>query len=264
MNNIKLSISIMHCSDTNERKQMLNLVESKIDKSLLCGFYISDDVDRKGIWWNYKQALNNRPLDATHHIVLQDDMIPCDNFVPTILQIINKLPNNVIHYFASSKHYNDLCLLGYNIFKCKGGIWGGSVVLPKEHFNWYNWVEKYFSNNAIGKHYDDERQSLYFEWNNIDIYCITPSLTQHIGNNSLIGNPTGRQAFTKIYDGYSIDWSKVSLNCPDVGFIWGYSPKELKRTLNLDNRNEFLSKYCDKRFRCFLKKAKEYRCNTKF
>jgi hypothetical protein len=169
-------------------------------------------------------------------------MLLCDNFIETILEIIKYKPYEVFHFFASSRQYNEQLIKKNKIFIASGGIWGGSVVLPNQYFNWHNWADRYIS-SKFGKHLDDERMSLYFEFNKINVYCITPSLIEHVGNISLVGNPPGRKSKTEIYDGYSINWKKEFNNIENVGFIWGTSVKRIIHSLNKDNREEFLKKY---------------------
>src|SRR5690349_8192337 len=97
---------MMHCSWNKERVIMLNNIINKLgDLSILNEFSICDDVNKNGTWYNCKRSWNKIPNDSTHHLVLQDDMMVCDNFLLTLHNILKINSKNIINIFAS----NNVC-----------------------------------------------------------------------------------------------------------------------------------------------------------
>lgn len=223
--NIKLSISIMHCSWNVDRVIMLNDIVRKLGNiSLLSGFSISDDIDKKNIWWNCKQAWSQVPDNSTHHLVLQDDMMPCKNFIPTLYEIIRLNPDKIIHIFASNKAVMDALDQGKRWYTTPDGSWGGSVILPRKHFGWCQWADEHF--NDFSPICDDTRMDYYAICNQELIWSVAPSLIEHIGyDKSLIGNAPMSWRLSRKYigdeDPLDIDWSKGSNDPVEGDIAWG-------------------------------------------
>jgi hypothetical protein len=243
---IKLSISIMHCSWNSERVEMLyQLVKKLGDISSLTKLSISDDTEKQGIWFNCKQAWQQVHPDSTHHLVLQDDMLPCTNFIPALHQIIQLKPSEIIHLFACNRAIDQALKEGKHWHTMPGGSWGGSIILPREHFEWYKWVDQHCLN--FHKHSDDTRLDHYAMCHQKLIWNVAPSLIEHIGyDKSLIGNSRGdwRKSIKYIgdRDPLTIDWSQ-GMNNPVVGgYTWGTSEFELYQHLKPEYRDHFVDK----------------------
>lgn len=223
---IKLSASMMHCSWNKERVTMLNNIIDKLgDLSILNKFYICDDINKNGTWYNCKRAWENIPDDSTHHIVLQDDMMVCNNFLLTLYNILQANPTNIINIFAS----NNICNIALNNNKhwytTFDGSWGGAVILPRAHFNWCSWADNYLVN--LGKHLCDTRLNYYAIFNKLEIWNTAPGLIEHIGyDKSLIGHSgeIWRKScnFINNEDPLLLDWTK-GLKNPEEGYYTGRS-----------------------------------------
>lgn len=202
----------MHCSWNNDRVEMLKKIESKINKNILNGFSISDDLNKNGVWWNYKQAQKMAKKDSTHHIVLQDDMIPCDNFIETLLELISYNPNNIIHIFGTDIYSDIFYKENHPWFVSYDGVWGGSWILPKKYFNWYELAEEVIEHNS--EVWDDTMFNFYCTYTQTSVWHITPTLLHHEGNNkSLIKNTYNkfRDANCHISNNTPLDWSNLKL-----------------------------------------------------
>jgi hypothetical protein len=207
-----------------------DIIEKLGDLSMLTGFSICDDIDKKGIWWNCKQCWSNIPAESTHHFVLQDDMMPCKNFIPALYEIIRTKTEQIIHIFASNQACIKALVEGKHWYTTPDGSWGGAIILPRKHFGWCAWADGYLQD--FSPICDDTRLDHYAICNQEPIWCVTPSLIEHIGyDKSLIGNSPMKWRMSKRYigeeDPMSIDWSKGA-NDPLVGKrTWGSSYDDL-------------------------------------
>lgn len=215
---IKLSISIVHYSKQSIRiewiKEIKNIISPHLN--LLNGFDIYDDIENLGPVENYKRCWSNIPSDSTHHLVLEDDMMPCNNFVPAVIKILELKPDNMIHLFSKNDAIYQSLSHNKHWYVTPDGISGGSAILPQRHFKWYNWIEEHcedkfqFVNNKII--FGDTKLNYYALYNKEIIWNIAPSLLEHVGYNiSSVGNKTGEFRKSKFYidknDPLLIDWS---------------------------------------------------------
>lgn len=237
----------MHCSWNTDRVSMLQQIMERLTPDLdkLSGFYISDDVDKKGIWWNCKQAWNHRPDDSTHHYVLQDDMLPCKNFIPALYRILELKPEDIIHLFASNLAIHQALSEDKHWYTQIDGSWGGAILLPRKHFSWIDWADEYLINFSDKS--DDTRFDHYVACNQLKIWSVAPSLIEHIGyDKSLIGNSPKKWRLSRKYigdqDPLDLDWSKGT-NDPVSGAItWGIGYEPLAFHLKPQYRRSFLQK----------------------
>src|SRR5690606_26489394 len=108
----------------------------------------------------------------------------------------------------------------------------------------------------------DDRLNLLLQLQNKNVIHITPSLTQHIGENSLIGNVSGRvsEIFIGDEDPLMINWGAEPV--PEYGFIWRRNVKYIYDHIDSDKKQEFLDRYGNGTFKNYINKYKEInRCN---
>lgn len=95
-----ISISIMA---SEERKQYFSYLKEKLGD-----VPFSIDAPRKhpknvGVWENCKRAWKLHNPDSTHHLVIQDDGIICDNLLERIENLLSKTPGD----YAYSLYFGD-------------------------------------------------------------------------------------------------------------------------------------------------------------
>lgn len=252
MEDIRISISIMHCSWNADRVIMLrDIVEKLGDLSQLVGFSISDDTEKTGLWWNCKRAWSNIPDKSTHHLVLQDDMMPCRNFIPALYEIIRVKPEQIVHIFASSKRVIEALDAGKHWYTTPDASWGGSIILPRKHFGWCEWADRHLQD--FSPICDDTRLDHYAICNQEPIWSVAPSLIEHIGyDKSLIGNSPLTWRMSSKYigddDPMSIDWHKGADDPLVFDKTWGTCYDDLDIHLKHNYRLFFREKcgYIDK------------------
>ena len=244
---IQLSISIMHCSWNAERVTMLRQIMERLNPHLdqLINFHIADDVEKKGIWWNYKQALAHRHPRSTHHLVLQDDMLPCKNFIPALHKILYLKQAEIIHIFASNNAVHEALAQDKHWYTQTDGSWGGSIILPRHKFDWVDWADEYL--NDFSKNCDDQRFDHYVMCHRFKIWSVAPSLIEHIGyDKSLIGNSPKKWRLSKKYIGddnpLEIDWTKGLTDPVEGNATWATGNESLAFHLKRKYRLDMLKK----------------------
>ena len=196
-----LSTAIMHAPWDSKRVDWLKTICERVDN-----IDIVTDDNRDGIWATAKRAwkiagnakinFNDRGKNvvistrSTHHIVMQDDMIPCIDWNSRLMEAINKYPEACISGFQPSQgllsnryHLNKIPIYNY-----KGNVWGGSFVLPLKHAlavsDWCDENAKDISDNL-----DDLKISRYCFSNNVKTFHMYPPMFEHVGyDTSLVGH----------------------------------------------------------------------------
>lgn len=86
MLDVRLSVAIFSHPTRQERlEQTLEMLGDDVEVKVII------DHDTEGIWKTAMRAWRSHDEDATHHLVLQDDIIPCSNFLKSIPEIISGL-----------------------------------------------------------------------------------------------------------------------------------------------------------------------------
>ena len=123
---------------------------------------------------------------VTHRLVLQDDVLLCDDFLAHVSEIINCVPDKLVYLFnmLEDKHNK----LGPYFFA--NSYSGCGIIMPVEHiepcWKYINSCEDYINK-------DDVMISRYFHYKQIQSITTIPPLIQHLGDtklNSLIDDYT--------------------------------------------------------------------------
>ena len=181
---------------------------------------VSLDTLSMGVWWNAQQCWGMITPGATHHLVLQDDMWPCKNFIQSAKNALAANPDAPVSFFTVYKNIVDEARKNGGHWVLTSKIWGAAPCLPVWMIeDWLAWSE---ANVRPDFKHDDARLSAYLISKGIDVWNTVPSLAEHDlhGKKSLLGNnpPISRMARWFAGDGNNldIDWSK-GLDSPPRG-----------------------------------------------
>ena len=84
---VRLSLVVMHAAwNTSRRVHLQNLMRSlgglREIRAETVYFHVERDVDRSGLWPTARKAWKRGLYtDCTHHLVIQDDVLACRNFL---------------------------------------------------------------------------------------------------------------------------------------------------------------------------------------
>jgi len=180
------------------------------------------------------KAMQAYDRSATHHLVLQEDIIPSVDLIASVEKLIQHSGNHPVALYCgkTSPRHSALQQLIADAraqhipwWSYEGPWWGPGIVVPTEHIDqmaaWY----KHPSNKNISGY--DRRISRWYGMKGIECWYTAPSLVDHMtieehGNESLVYNRTGkfRGAFWFIgadQSALNTDWSVLPIDYQAIG-----------------------------------------------
>ncbi len=163
------------------------------------------------------RAIEAYDADATHHCVVQDDVILCDDFKKNVKSACSYADSKApigLYYGGkgkvSSAHVK--AALEADRFNAswivrKGPIWGPSIVYPTSTIPG---LLKYFKNSVVENY--DRRVMMYYQKQNTKCWYTYPSLVDHRqeDNPSLCGHDRGNRVAKRFFgpqEALEVDWS---------------------------------------------------------
>jgi len=162
--------------------------------------------------------------DATHHCVIQDDIILPERFERAVTEVCRWSPQNapIGLYYGAKGQTNSAHGMAAQAAESagavwiarKGPIWGPGIVYPTGDIEQ---LIKFFKNSAVENY--DRRVMRYYQWKGVDCWYTYPSLVDHRGENnpSLSGhhklNRVARK-FAGPQGALEVDWSGPIVKAP--------------------------------------------------
>ena len=175
-NDCRKSIDIKIMAHPSRRDNVLKILQQlDMDESIV----VYDDREHGGDALYTAKKVWSIPMDIekTHRLVLQDDILLCDNFLEIVNTIINTMPNKVISLFnmlPSELVKNKQCC--YKKYYTLSGV---AIIMPKIYIqNCWKWIDMHCGNNTN----DDLMIARYCEEHCIDMFTTVPAIVQHIGD----------------------------------------------------------------------------------
>ena len=177
------------------------------------GLLVVEDEWRQGSWpvvrAAYLRLLDERP-DATHHVVLHDDMLPCRDFVRHLQGAVAAMPDEVVTTFSMRRVIREAWERGHRWVRTAGLVWGGCSAHPAGwSLPYVEWAEAQVSPSLPSA---DARFTYWLQYvhGTGRSWLTVPSLTEHLEpGESLLGHGNGRRVATLFADevGAPPDWS---------------------------------------------------------
>lgn len=210
-----LSIAIQHTPNRADRRQWVQamLAQLRTENSNI-PIAVIEDTYQEGCWPTYRRALEVAG-DAPHHLVLQDDIGLCADFIRSVEEVIRARPNNLIALYTNAKAVLTVRERGESWLE-KPGASGPSIIWPHELIDEFlEWQDRHIDRIF---EWDTVRVSMWLIKTGKRAYATVPSLTQHLGcvSSALGLNDSNKVATWYIGDdrsGIGVDWSK-GLSCP--------------------------------------------------
>lgn len=151
-------------------------------------------------WYNAKRCWLY-PLEAgvTHRLVLQDDIIVCNDFSDYVLKAVEKYPNAIWSFYNGGWIKDEYKTKNTPYCRIRGCRTGAcALLIPVEHIR--KMIE--FTNNFLGSDYkhDDQRIGFYSLCNGVDVMCCIPSLSDHIGFDSCIPHHNNKNRVSRTFN----------------------------------------------------------------
>lgn len=178
---------------------------------------IVTDYESRGHSWNGLQAWKAYDKDADVHIVLEDDIILCPNFIENVRAVAAAHPRQLISFFHIKNRQVDLLQKGIHFCGMQRVSWNQAILLPSAmvtHLIEFVGDDKY--------KWTDDFLTAFCHALNIPLGLTIPNLVQHrLPRNSIVGNPPalGRKerispVFINDISGFDINW-----NCSSTTII---------------------------------------------
>lgn len=146
--------------------------------------------------------------DATHVLLLQDDMLPAFGFLDAVQQMMTSVPDAFIGLFTTRTDQEWALSKGQHWWTNRTGIWGGAVLLPAAMLaDMLRWCDQHVDPEY---RWDDGRMGFYTWANRIPIWFTAPSLVEHLGAAiSLVGNDNRKRVANVFWDDVrGVDFSR--------------------------------------------------------
>lgn len=154
------------------------------------GIGIIEDKQRQGCWPTARRALQYgircSALGATHHVMLQDDVVLCPDFLSQVRAAVSRCSNVPIALFARRKVISEARQQGSSWAVIPDGIWGQGYCLPSQFISpFLRWEAEHIAPDF--KH-DDSRLAMFLLEHQRPVWATVPSLVEHaLPSNSLLG-----------------------------------------------------------------------------
>ena len=205
-----LSIAIQHTPAYPERREWVRTMLRQLqEEGPDVPVRIIKDSKQHGCWPTYLRALK-AASETSHHLILQDDVALCRDFIDSVLEVIESRPRNMIALFTNSR-------LVYTA-RNRGEAWIEKTRVPCPALVWPRALIGEFiawqsAHVAQEFPWDDARISMWIANTSHRAFATVPSLAQHLGAHaSTLGlNGSGKTASWYVGSNRSalgIDWTQ--------------------------------------------------------
>lgn len=160
-------------------------------------------------WYNAKRAWSLPFGDATHRMVIQDDVIVCNDFLSICSTIIEQFPDAAFAFSGGAWIRTDMRKTDSPYVRLKGScISAQAIILPVQLI--HDMIA--WSDDIFGTEYrhDDGRIGWYLAYHNIPTYTVIPSLVEHLQIDSVIPHHNRKDRNCRAWIGEDIgpqDWT---------------------------------------------------------
>jgi hypothetical protein len=206
---VDLSVAIQHTPHREDRRKWAQaIIEQLRNENPDLPIAVIEDTQNEGCWPTYRRALE-AAVAASHHLVLQDDLGLCRDFIPSVKEVIRVKPANLIALYTNATSVFTARERGESWIE-KSGVSGPAVIWPTGLIGEFlQWQDAHIDHNFV---FDTVRVSMWLIKTSKRAFATVPSLTEHLGyESSTLGlNSPSKVAAWFIGEDTSaldIDWS---------------------------------------------------------
>lgn len=206
---MKLDVKIMGV------KSRLPYIKRLVDRlGLTAADVVLDDRGESGggsAWYNAKRAWGIALGDATHRLVIQDDVIVCDSFLYICNQIIEQLPEAAFAFSCGAWIRPEMRKGDSPYLQLRGCcISAQAIILPASCV--HDMIA--WSDNVFGAEYkhDDGRIGWYLAYHDIPTFTVIPSLVDHLQIDSVLPHHNRKDRNCRAWIGEDVgdqDWGNT-------------------------------------------------------
>lgn len=205
-----LSIAIQHTPTHADRRKWVQAMIAQLrSEDAQIPIVLVEDTNEAGCWPTYRRALEAAG-DAPHHLMLQDDLGLCRDFIGAVREIIRARPASLVALYTNSGSVFKARQRGESWIE-KAGVCGPAVIWPKQLIG--EFIEWQDAHIDAGFPWDTVRVSMWLLKTSQKAFVTVPSLAQHLGHKASILGLNGRDKTATWYiganqSGLGIDWSR--------------------------------------------------------
>lgn len=207
---LDFTVAIQHTPDRADRRKWVKSVVKRMRAERAdIAIDVVEDKKREGCWPTYLRCLK-AVSSASHHLVLQDDVTVCKDFLACVGEIIHVRPRSLISLYTSSRQVYAARRRGDSWIQ-DSSVAGLALIWPRELIGEFiRWQEDHIAQAFPG---DDLRVSMWLIKTSKPIFATVPSLAQHLGSEASVLGLNARSKVAACYIGdkrsaIGIDWSQ--------------------------------------------------------
>lgn len=224
-----LSIAIQHVPGRADRRRWVRAMVAQLRReSRSTPVEVIADVRREGCWPTHRRALEANG-GSGHHLVLQDDLALCRDFIESVRAVIRARSASLIALYTNADSALEARARGESWVE-KEGAAGPAVVWPTGLIGEFlRWQDEHIRQDFP---WDTVRVSMWLIRTGRRAFATVPSLTEHLGCGASTLGLNGRSKVAAWYIGsersaLDVDWSRgLSLPVKDTTRIhpewWDY------------------------------------------
>lgn len=204
------TVAIQHAPASAERREWVRAMSEQLrQENPGVALHVIEDVHQEGCWPTYRRALEAAG-ETSHHLVLQDDIGLCKDFLKSVQAAMHALPGNLLSFYTNSVYVENARARG-DAWLERPNVCGPALLWP---CNWINefllWHDSHVSPLCP---WDTVRVTFWLTRQARRAFSTVPSLVEHLGSEaSLLGldSPTKVASWFigENQSGTSIDWSR--------------------------------------------------------
>lgn len=205
-----LSIAIQHTPNRADRRKWVQAMVAQLrNENPDFPLAVIEDSQCEGCWPTHRRALE-AVADVSHHLVLQDDLGLCRDFIASVKEVIRTRPGNLIALYTNANAVFRARARGESWVE-KPGLCGPAMIWPKDWISEFlEWQDTHIDSDFA---WDTVRVSMWLIKTSKRAFATVPSLTQHLGCGFSTLGLNGRSKVAAWYIGANtsalgIDWSQ--------------------------------------------------------
>lgn len=217
----RLVVAVKHAPFSEDRKRRLAVQALRLDLTNCYRYVVIKDEKRQGAWKCAHQALKVVAgiEGATHAIVLDDDFLPCRDFLAAIHLHLKLLgPEASISYLTMRRVVREAKEKGVHWVRTPDALCGSAIVWSIEKIRSFLDFVRYTREEFDA---DDSKIACWHMAHNDLIWATAPCLLEHKDVTSLMGHTNDNKRVAPWFAGYEtsaleFDWEKDVKN-PLIG-----------------------------------------------
>ena len=221
----------------HQRDNWINSLKEKLNLSDDDVIYDDRPNGGKAIYTVEKAWYEPIPEGVTHRLVIQDDVIVCDDFITIVNKMINTHPDAVFALFPNAyRKYEKL-----NVFKelntpyIRGkGFSGNAILMPVKYIDpCFKSIHSVYGDKFFNQ-IEDQCMHKWIREHDISVINTCPAIVQHIGDDSILtpGREIRRTSWFRENINESVNWNNAFVK--QLNPILENSYTELKEILDIE------------------------------